>query len=258
MTRFKGSVEDWRPLVTQLANGKPVDFLLGWMNRESGGNPCDYTYLRESGVFQLEYPDNLTAGGTSEAGQHPSPPCIAWSGPSSCVKGGPCPARTIAYYSSLTPDQAYEQIRGGLQFIDYLVSKTDYELAQNGYTWDTTSSGYWTMVKMHHNWPAAIPNALMYAASKLGYAPPDWDSFRAAIEGTGLLPDSLMDDAESVGIYVGPDAPTIVIDIPFIDTPINMSTTMIVVLGLATAVGGFFTYRYVKPKLKKRFPRLLS
>jgi hypothetical protein len=113
------------------------------------------------------------------------------------------------------------------------------------------------MVKMHHNTPSPIPRALQYAVSVLGFAPPDWDSFRAAIEGAGILSDTFMDDAENVGIYVGANAPLIVLDIPFIDNPINMSTTMIVILGLATAVGGFFTYRHFKPRLQKRFPRLL-
>lgn len=163
---FNASVEAWRDDVAAQAGTKPIDFLLAWMQVESNGNPCSWTSLQEAGVYQLMAGDNMVAGGTSIAQQHPVPPCVAG-------------AQTTAYRSSLTDDQAYEQVRGGMQYIDYCISRVDYFLSTYGYAgqpgWTDSDWSYWAMVKQYHALPSVIPGLLTNGLQG-GSVPSDWDA----------------------------------------------------------------------------------
>ena len=65
--RYPPAVERWRSLVTELANGLDVDFLLTWILHESGGNPCATGIPnKETGLFQSYHPDNDRYGATFE------------------------------------------------------------------------------------------------------------------------------------------------------------------------------------------------
>jgi hypothetical protein len=63
--RYPPAVERWRPLVTELANGINVDFLLTWIQHESGGNPCATGIAnKETGLFQSYHPHDDRHGAT--------------------------------------------------------------------------------------------------------------------------------------------------------------------------------------------------
>lgn len=162
---FIPSVEAWRSDVAAQAGGKPVDFLLAWIQKESAGNPCSWTYLKEAGIFQLMAGDNMVQGGTSIEQQHPVPPCAAGT-------------QTTAFRSSLTDDQAHEQVRGGMQYVDYCRSRAEAFMGQYGYLnapgWSDSDWSYWAMVKMYHALPGAIPG-LLSKGLQSGGIPSDWD-----------------------------------------------------------------------------------
>lgn len=184
---FQPSTEAWRDLVSSQAGDKPIDFLMAWIDVESAGNPCSFTKLQEAGIFQLEPPDNMTQGGTTLALQHPVPPCATGM-------------QTPVAFSQLTSDQANEQVRGGLQYVDYCRTVARADLNAAGYTdgWSDTDASFWQMVKMVHVAPAAIPGQLAQAVSVLGFVPPDWATWRAT---TTAWPASWLDNAEKVGAY---------------------------------------------------------
>jgi hypothetical protein len=166
---FPAAVEQWRSLVQKYAGATPIPFLLAWIQKESGGNPCSYTSLRESGVFQLMPPDNLTQGGTTEAALR-----------AACIGSSQSPAR------ALTNDEAEEQIRSGMQYVDYARS-----YARALVNWPESGTDFWKLVKMVHVAPARVSQ----------YAPgtSSWAEFRKAAAPT--TPASWLDNAEWVGSY---------------------------------------------------------
>lgn len=185
---FSASTEMWRDDVASQAGGKPVDFLLAWMQIESNGNPCSWTSLAEAGVLQLMNGDNLVQGGTTLAQQHPVPPCVSGS-------------QTTAYRTSLTDDQANEQVRGGLQYVDYCISKVEALFSLYGYSgapgWTNSDWSYWAFVKMVHVAPATIPGMLT-AGLQSGGIPVDWDDMMTYVTG---IPTNWTDNARKVGVF---------------------------------------------------------
>ena len=186
---FNASVEAWRSDVEAQMGTKPENFLLAWIQKESNGNPCSWTSLQEAGIFQLMAGDNITQGGTTIALQHPVPPCTA-------------NAQTTAYRSSLTDDQAYEQVRAGMQYIDYCIALVDKYLGMYGYAgqpgWTNNDWSYWAMVKMVHVSPAKIPAMLQAGTAGAGGIPTDWDDMMQYVTG---IPTSWTDNARWVGQY---------------------------------------------------------
>lgn len=180
------SVEAWRDLVTAQAGDKPVDFLMAWIAVESGGNACDYTSLKEAGIFQLMAGDNESVAGTTEALIHPVPPCTAGT-------------RTIVPFSALSSDQKNEQVRSGLAYVDYCRAYAHTQLDANGYTWPESSGDFWICVKMVHVAPAALKSILAQGvAGNGGTAPADWSSLTQFVSG---VPASWLSNAESVGQF---------------------------------------------------------
>jgi hypothetical protein len=184
---FNASVEAWRDDVTGQAGTLPVNFLLAWIQTESNGNPCSWTSLSEAGIFQLMAGDNIAQGGTSLALQHPVPPCVSGS-------------QTTAYRTSLTDDQAAEQVRGGIQYVNYCRSQVDAALGLYGYAgqpgWADSDWSYWCMVKMWHVAPADVAKMLV-AGLGGGGIPADWDAMMTYVSG---IPTSWTDNARKVGI----------------------------------------------------------
>lgn len=207
MTLFRSSVEAWRPLTTQLANGKPIEFLMAWLDKESGGYPCDYTYLGEAGIGQLD-PNNMASVGTNASAQHPSPPCPATlvcdRDPSTGKQtAASCPASShAAGYAQLTDDQRVRQVQPWLDYVDKCIDRASSDLAQYGYSnWTPDTTSFWSMVKMGHVAPARIPTMLAQGlACNLGVPPADWDAlmFCGPFPNT---PQSWTDNAGWVGSY---------------------------------------------------------
>lgn len=186
---FNASVEAWRDDISAQMGTLPLNFLMMWVQVESNGNPCSWTSLSEAGVFQLEPPDNIAQGGTTLAAQHPVPPCVAGT-------------QTTAYRSSLTDDQAYEQVRGGVQYVNYCRDVATKWMDQYGYSgkpgWSSSDWSYWAMVKMVHVLPGRIPGMLQAGIDgNGGNVPSDWDQMTPYVTN---VPANWLDNARKVGL----------------------------------------------------------
>lgn len=165
------SVLRWTPLLKRHAGSIPLPFLFAWLKKESDGNPCSYTSLRESGIFQLMPPYNTDQGGTSEAALRAA--CIGTSQKAS---------------RQLTDQEAEEQVRSGIRYVNYA---RDY--ARRHVKWSESGKDFWKMVKMVHVAPARVKK----------YAPgtSSWAEFRARAAAGGDTPAHWLDNAEWVGDY---------------------------------------------------------
>jgi hypothetical protein len=245
VTIFRSSVEAWRPLITQYANGKSINFLLRWLDVESGGYPCDYTYLGESGIGQLDA-SNMASVGTNVDEQHPTPPCPPVS--LGCQKApGPCSAGTHSVtYNDLTDDQRMLQLVPWLAYVDLCINRAQTDLAQYGYNWPTNTTSFWSMVKMGHVAPARIPVMLAQGLVCNGGVPPaDWDSLIACGPFPNT-PQNWIDNATNVGSYAT--------DAKLFGTIIGgiIPTWFAIALG----VGGLFAAVFLVRKAKKRYPKV--
>lgn len=166
---FPASVMRWGSLLQKYAGGIPVPFLYAWIEKESNGNPCSYTTLRESGIFQLMYPGNLNEGGTTEEKLRAA-----------------CVGTTQNASRALTAAETEEQVRSGVQYVNYA---KDY--ARKYVNWPESNPDFWKMVKMVHVAPARVKQ----------YAPgsSSWAEFRAKATAGGDTPKSWLDNAEYVG-----------------------------------------------------------
>lgn len=183
-------VEAWRDLVEELAGDLPVEFLLAWIGWESGGDPCSWTSYQEAGIFQLMPPDNLTQGGTTMAMMHPVPPCGASS-------GSPRSSR-----SALPDDVAREQVRAGVQYVNYCRNYVRGKLSTYGYTWDESDYGFWALVKMVHALPSVVGKMLQAGIDGSGGDhPADWETIKRYAFAQGVVNTTLTTNAESVGQY---------------------------------------------------------
>ena len=176
---FPPSVEKWRGLVSRYAGDIPVDFLLAWIQRESGGNPCSYTTLRESGIFQLMPPDNTNQGGTTEAALRAA-----------------CSGSSQSAARQLTSDELDEQVKSGIRYVNYLRGKAHGKLVAAGVTWDESNPDFWRIVKLQHAYPAPTAGWLATAAARLGRPPASWAEMRAA---NPTARADVLDNAEWVG-----------------------------------------------------------
>ncbi len=232
---FSSSTEAWRDDVRKQAGTKPIDFLLAWIQIESNGNPCSWTKYAEAGVYQLMQGDNIAQGGTSIDQQHPSPPCVPG-------------VQTTAYRSSLTNDQAYEQVRGGLQYVDYCRMHAEAALDAAGYLnqpgWSNSNWSYWAMVKMWHVAPATIPKLLAAGASG-GSIPADWDEMMQSAG--GIAPVNWTDNARAVGIFG--DGGGSVLNLVY-------SSAMPYVIGAVLAIGAVVFYKKHKKFVLDHVPHI--
>jgi len=168
---FPASVMRWLPLLEKHAGTIPIPFLLAYIQKESNGNPCSYTTLRESGIFQLMPPHNTREGLTSEEALRVA-----------CVGSSQRASRP------LTEAEAEEQVASGLRYVN--VTRA---YARKYVDWPETSADFWRMVKMVHVAPARVRQ----------YAPgaKTWAEFRQRAEAGGNTPKSWLDNAEWVGGY---------------------------------------------------------
>lgn len=232
---FRDSAEAWRSLVIQLAGDLPTDFMIAWIDTESGGNPCSYTSLRESGISQLMYPDNLNTANTTEAAQHPVPPCTAG-------------IQTTASYSSLTPAQQNVQVQAMVTYVNAMRANAHAQLTAVGASWDESTGDFWKLVKMNHVAPATIPPALQAATNATGSPPADWATFSTYASGNGV-PAAWLANANKVGAWGSSsgvslaDYGDIVLD--SITNPLASQASRVIfaIVGLAGVAFGVWVYK---------------
>jgi hypothetical protein len=165
------SVLRWAPLLERYAGSIPLPYLYAWIKRESDGNPCSYTTARESGIFQLMPPGNTSQAGTSEAALRAA-----------------CIASTQQAGRQLTASEAEEQVRSGIDYINYARG-----FARQYVNWPESSPDFWKMVKMVHVAPARVKQYAPGASS--------WAEFRARAAAGRDTPQSWLDNADWVGAY---------------------------------------------------------
>lgn len=168
---FPASVQRWSSLVQQYAGSIPLPFLLAWIQKESAGNPCSYTSLHESGIWQLMPPGNTNVAGTTEAALRAA-----------------CVGATQTASRPLTADEATHQVKSGLQYVNWA---KDY--ARQYVNWPESNPDFWKMVKMVHVAPARVKEYAPGASS--------WAEFRRRAAAGGDTPASWLDNAEWVGNF---------------------------------------------------------
>lgn len=173
------TVEQWRDLVTQMAGDLPVEFLMAWIACESGGNPCSYTSMGESGIFQLMPPDNINTAGTTVAALRAA-----------------CVGNTQQASRALTDDEKYEQVRSGITYANAMRAVAHNKLAAAGVDWPEDNADFWRVVKLQHAYPGPTAGWLATATQQLGRPPASWAEMRSTIPG-GF--QGVLDNAEWVG-----------------------------------------------------------
>jgi hypothetical protein len=161
-----------------------ADYWLAWIKRESGGNPCSYTSLRESGLFQLMPPDNTARGGTTEALLR-----------AACAAGQ-------TQSRPLTDAEVREQMVSFSRYLAYITDRAREKLAAAGVTWSESSPDFWKMVKFQHTLPAPTATWLAAAKAGLGRPPRSWNELVPFAPQAGI-PAKWVENASWVGSYGG-------------------------------------------------------
>lgn len=162
-----------------------VDFWLAWIQRESGGNPCSWTSLRESGLFQLMPPDNTARGGTTE--QLLRAACVPNSG---------------SLARSLVEADIREQMVSFQKYLAYITQRARDKLAAVGSSWSESSPDFWQMVKFQHTLPAPTVKWLSNAKAALGRPPQSWAEITPYAASAGI-PAKWVENARWIGSYGG-------------------------------------------------------
>lgn len=162
-------VESWRDELAAAAPDIPIEFLMAWLKIESAGNPCSYTWMRESGIFQLMAPDNLNTAGTTEAALRAAcSPAAAAACIASKQRCNELPVR------DLTDDERAEQVRSGIQYVQAMRAQAHRKLDAAGVNWPETNADFWKFVKQQHAYPGPSQGWLTTAKQTLG-RDPTWD-----------------------------------------------------------------------------------
>lgn len=180
---FAPNVEFWRPQIQRLVSSPAggIDFWLAWMSKESGGNPCGYTSLHESGPFQLMPPDNTSQGGTTEAALRAA-----------------CSGQSLA--RSLTDADIREYVLSFERYLAYIITYAKAKLAAAGANWSESSPDFWKMVKFVHVAPARIAPWLAAATAGLGHPPRSWAEL-VPYASAANIPANWVANADEVGSY---------------------------------------------------------
>jgi hypothetical protein len=155
-------VESWRPLVTEMAGDIPVEVLLRWIKRESGGNPCATGAPAasgggsiENGIFQLYSPDDDRFATPAQ------------------LHGAFCSGQTCI--RDLTLEEARIQVASGIAQVNSLRNLARSHLKAAGVVWEEAGSDFWSLVKMEHNIPVVCRDYLK------NLRPTSWSEFKAGV-----------------------------------------------------------------------------
>ncbi|HZJ67683.1 MAG TPA: hypothetical protein VFD36_29470 [Kofleriaceae bacterium] len=156
---FPPQVEQWRSFFRRLAPDLPTDFLLAWLAKESGGNPCALGIPGvEAGIFQTFHPADDRFGATFAQLRAP------------CGTG-----QSLA--RAMSSDEAELQARAGANFVRGKVADAKRHLAAVGWNLSTSSADFWNAVKQEHALPCVMGDLLPRVRAQLGRAPRSWAEF---------------------------------------------------------------------------------
>lgn len=156
---FPASVEQWRSRLAAQGGDLPLNFLLGWLKHESGGNPCALGIPGvEAGMFQTYHPADDRYGATYAE-----------------LRAG-CSGGNVVNPSAINRDL---QVKSGLNYVRGKRAAARKHLAAVGASWNESSPDFWAMVKQEHALPCVAIDLLPLVKKKLGRAPSGWNEFRS-------------------------------------------------------------------------------
>jgi len=159
---FPASVEQWRSLLASEGSDLPLEFLLGWLKHESGGNPCSTGIPGvEAGMFQTYHPTDDKYGATFAQ-----------------LREG-CSGQSVT--GTVRRDL---QVKSGLNYVRGKRDAARAHLARVGASWSENSADFWSMVKQEHALPCVAVDLLPLVTRKLGRPPNGWREFRDAVMAT--------------------------------------------------------------------------
>lgn len=166
--KYPPTVERWRSLVASLANGLDVDFLLTWIQHESGGLPCATGIPnKETGLFQSYHPHDDRHGATFEA-----------------LRTACEPGKQTAY-RPLTDAEQRLQVSTGIALVRACMEVATSTLKAIGAEWSTRDR--YCLAKLVHALPAYVYRFPKAYADKHGRPPASWAEFRTWVRS---LPDT--------------------------------------------------------------------
>lgn len=220
-----GAAGDWGtilPLLRQYATNIPIFFLLGWIDRESGGNIADTTSAGEKGYFQIS----------------------------------PAEARTYGYdLARLGTDPAYSITSG----ID-LVGNYGDQAAGLGYSYG--SDDFWSIVKLIHTVGLGGTRQLISAAGggtpswsaiEAAVDPTMPVGGRTALSAFGIVDDTFnhgVDLANQLGVDMSEGASSI--------SPETSNVLLYGGIALGVAALGALTWWVILPRVAPRRRRRLA
>ncbi len=136
------SAQDLIKLLNQYRGDIPLDFLLGWIEIESGRRIDSITNLCERGYFQI-HPDQSKDFG-------------------------------IAQHQRLSYDPDYS-VSSGIKIVRLMIGKTEALAKAYGFTKD--SDLFWGMAKLHH-WLPSGPKTLLDLMQRRGVRPVNWETVK--------------------------------------------------------------------------------
>lgn len=154
---FSSTVEQWRAVLEPRRNGIPIAFLLAWLSRESGGNPCSTGFTLptkfEAGIGQLMFTSKHTATGDIMDAVR--------QGVSLRTLRAPCSAHNGTVGSGgrqlrpLTDDEKAANVDSFLADVEENRRDAQRRLDAAGIEWPEETQDFWMAVKLEHALPGA-------------------------------------------------------------------------------------------------------
>lgn len=198
-------VSTWGGIIAPLAKAANLNlqYVLRWIEVESGGNPCavgnpkalgpDGT-PKELGIVQLYNPDDLIKLKATGAELR-----------AYCVPGTQRVSRV------LTPAEMLRQAQLAIDLIVSCRKSAAADLLKVGATWDSQSRDFYNLIKLQHGLPGISRSGIPATSKFLGHAPRDWVEFRQTLSKVKLDPgteayrfqfDGILNNAEKTGAVV--------------------------------------------------------
>lgn len=153
---FSPTVEQWRNVLAPRARalGIPLDFLLAWLQIESGGNPCSVGFHGEQdpndGLFKFE-------AGISQAFFSALTRAQLFAttvqGVSLTTLRAPCVGDTQRQARSLTAAEIAANVNLFLADVTRKINVARQQVGVTRVNWPTTSEDFWMLVKLQHGLP---------------------------------------------------------------------------------------------------------
>lgn len=171
-------VESWRPYLEPLLARTwiPIEFALGWIRVESGGNPCAIGSIgangpdgqpREQGITQLYNPDDFTQLGIPKG-----------SFRAYCVPGTQVCSRWLTKQEMGAQAEAHvKKIQSSIAYAQRILVANKADTMAG---WRTGGRDFWRLVKLVHGLPGLV-KGFTTVAKELGRAPASWDEFKNSI-----------------------------------------------------------------------------